>query len=67
MLERVSNIIRFDILNLWNYHLIKGIWLWGMGTLQTISAQNMDYVCEVEIEEKIRVAIAEGLEAVKDF
>ena len=42
-------------------------WLWGMGTLQTISAQNMDYVSEEEIEEKIRIAIAEGLEIVKDF
>ena len=56
-----------DVLEQGSSYLNALSWLWGMGTLQTISAQNMDYVCEAEVEEKIRIAIAEGLEAVKDF
>ena len=42
-------------------------WLWGMGPLHVVAAQNMDYVSQEEIEEKIRVAIEEGLEIVKEF
>ena len=42
-------------------------WLWGIGPLQVIAAQNMDYVSPAEIEEKIRTAISEGLETAKAF
>lgn len=42
-------------------------WLWGMGSLQTISAQNLDYVSEQEIEKKIENAIAEGMAIIKEF
>lgn len=56
-----------DVLEQGSSYLNALSWLWGMGTLQTISAQNMDYVSEDEIEEKIRIAIAEGLEIAKDF
>ena len=37
-------------------------WLWGIGPLQVVAAQNMDYASAAEIEEKIDVAIQEGLE-----
>lgn len=56
-----------DVLEQGSSYLNALSWLWGMGTLQTISAQNMDYVSEDEIEEKIRIAIAEGLEIAKNF
>ncbi len=42
-------------------------WLWGIGPMQVVAAQNMDYVSEEEIEEKIKVAIAEGLEIAETF
>lgn len=42
-------------------------WLWGIGPLTVVAAQNMDYVSETEIEEKIKAAINEGLEIVKTF
>ena len=42
-------------------------WLWGIGPMQVVAAQNMDYAGAEEIEEKIRCAIAEGMELVKDF
>lgn len=42
-------------------------WLWGIGPLQVVAAQNMDYVSEEEIEEKIEGAICEGLEIAKTF
>ena len=42
-------------------------WLWGIGPLQVVAAQNMDYVSEEVIEEKIQAAIVEGLEIVKTF
>ncbi len=42
-------------------------WLWGIGPLVVVAAQNMDYVSEAEIEEKIKVAINEGLEIAKTF
>ena len=42
-------------------------WLWGIGPLQVVAAQNMDYVTEEEIEEKVKAAIAEGLEIAKTF
>jgi len=42
-------------------------WLWGIGPLQTVSAQNMVYVSEDEINEKIDKAIKEGLEIAECF
>lgn len=42
-------------------------WLWGIGPLQVVAAQNMDYVSEDVIEEKIASAIAGGLEIAKEF
>lgn len=41
--------------------------LWGLGEVIVVSAQNMDYVTETEIEEKIDSAIKDGLEICKDF
>ncbi|MBQ4536976.1 MAG: NAD(P)H-dependent oxidoreductase [Lachnospiraceae bacterium] len=41
--------------------------LWGIGPLEVVAAQNMDYSSEEVIEEKIRVAIDEGLEIVRTF
>lgn len=42
-------------------------WLWGIGPLQVVSAQNMDYVPEDAIKRKIQVAIEEGLHIVESF
>ena len=42
-------------------------WLWGIGPLQVVSAQNMDYISAEEIECRINEAIAKGLEIAKDF
>lgn len=42
-------------------------WLWGIGPLQVVAAQNMDYVSAEVIEEKIQVAIAEGLAIAETF
>ena len=36
-------------------------WLWGIGPMQVVSAQNMDYASVNEIEQKIRRAIDEGM------
>ncbi|MBR4958045.1 MAG: NAD(P)H-dependent oxidoreductase, partial [Phascolarctobacterium sp.] len=36
-------------------------WLWGIGPLQVVAAQNMDYVSAKDMEAKISVAITEGL------
>ena len=56
-----------DVLEQGSSYLNALSWLWGMGDLQTISAQNLDYVSEEEIEKKIEKAIAEGLEIIKEF
>ena len=42
-------------------------WLWGIGPLQVVAAQNMDYVSDEEIEKKIQTAIKEGLEIAETF
>ncbi|MBR0299857.1 MAG: NAD(P)H-dependent oxidoreductase [Bacteroidales bacterium] len=39
--------------------------LWNLGELTTISAQNMDYSSEKEIEAKIQTAVSEALELIK--
>ena len=42
-------------------------WLWGIGPLQVVAAQNMDYVSAEDIEAKISIAITEGLHLAKEF
>ena len=41
--------------------------LWGLGELNVISAQNMDYSSDDEVEVKIQSAINEGLELCQNF
>lgn len=41
--------------------------LWGLGEIVTISAQNLDYSSPEEIEDKISLAIERGLNLCKDF
>lgn len=41
--------------------------LWGVGPLQVVSAKNMDYISESEIQDKINQAIKDGLEIVQSF
>lgn len=41
--------------------------LWGLGELYVVSAQNMDYSSQNEIDCKIETAIAQGLELCKSF
>jgi len=42
-------------------------WLWGIGPLEVVAAQNFDCLPEAVIEEKIAAAVAEGLELAKHF
>ncbi len=56
-----------DVLEQASSYLKALSWLWGIGPLQVVAAQNMDYVSEQEIEEKIKTAIGEGLELIKTF
>ena len=56
-----------DVLEQATSYLKALSWLWGIGPLEVVAAQNMDYVSEEEIEEKIKTAIGEGLELVKTF
>ena len=42
-------------------------WLWGIGPLEVVAAQNMDYVSAEEIEKKIETAIQEGYACVDTF
>mgnify|MGYP003417931473 FL=1 len=41
--------------------------LWGLGEIVTISAQNLDYSSPEEIEDKISLTIESGLNLCKDF
>ena len=41
--------------------------LWGWGELTVVAAQNMDYSSAEEIEERIKAAVAEGMEICKEF
>ena len=41
--------------------------LWGWGGLSVVAAQNMDYSTNEEIEDRIKTAVAEGLEICKEF
>jgi FMN-dependent NADH-azoreductase len=42
-------------------------YLWGLGDVSVVSAYNLDYSNEEEVEEKIKKAINEGLEIAKEF
>lgn len=42
-------------------------WLWGIKSLEVISAQNMDYVSQKEVNKKIQTAIKEGLQICQTF
>lgn len=41
--------------------------LWGLGEVYVVSAQNMDYVSQKEVDNKIENAIKEGLEFINNF
>lgn len=42
-------------------------WLWGIGPMQVVAAQNMDYASAEEIERKIRQAIDDGMRIAETF
>lgn len=42
-------------------------YLWGLGEVSVVSAYNLDYSNEEEVEEKIKKAISNGLNIAKDF
>lgn len=42
-------------------------WLWGIGPLEVVAAQNMDYASAEKIEKKIQTAIEEGLLLAENF
>lgn len=56
-----------DVLEQGSSYLKALSWLWGIGPLEVVSAQNMDYLSEREIEERISKAISEGLKFAEDF
>lgn len=56
-----------DVLEQGSSYLKALTWLWGIGPLEVVSAQNMDYLSETEIEERIRKAISEGLKIAEKF
>lgn len=64
---RGMDIATGDVLEQATSYLKALSWLWGIGPLSVVAAQNMDYVSEEEIEEKIKTAVEEGLEIVKTF
>lgn len=64
---RGMDIATGDVLEQATSYLKALSWLWGIGPLSVVAAQNMDYVSEEEIEEKIKAAIGEGLKIVKTF
>ena len=42
-------------------------WLWGIGPMEVVAAQNMDYASAEEIEQKIHQAIDEGIRIAETF
>ncbi len=56
-----------DVLEQGSSYLKALSWLWGIGPLEVVSTQNMDYLSETEIEERIRKAISEGLKIAEKF
>lgn len=64
---RGMDIATGDVLEQATPYLKALSWLWGIGPLEVVAAQNMDYSSEEVIEEKIKTAIDEGLEIVQTF
>lgn len=64
---RGMNIDTGDVLEQGSSYLKALSWLWGIGPLEVVSAQNMDYLSEREIEERISKAISEGLKIAEKF
>lgn len=56
-----------DVLEQGSSYLKALSWLWGIGPLEVVSAQNMDYLSSSEIEERISKAISEGLKIAEKF
>ena len=56
-----------DVLEQGSSYLKALSWLWGIGPLEVLSAQNMDYLSEGEIEERISRAISEGMKIAEEF
>ncbi len=56
-----------DVLEQGSSYLKALSWLWGIGPLEVVSAQNMDYLSEREIEERISKAISEGMKIAERF
>lgn len=56
-----------DVLDQGSSYLKALSWLWGIGPLEVVSAQNMDYLSEREIEERISKAISEGMKIAEEF
>ena len=56
-----------DLLEQGSSYLAALSWLWGIGPMQVISAQNMDYVSQEEVDRKIQLAIDTGLKIVENF
>ena len=56
-----------DVLDQGTSYLKALSWLWGIGPLQVVSAQNMDYISVDEIEKEIKSAITRGLEIAQSF
>ena len=56
-----------DVLEQGTPYLKAISWLWGIGPMQVVSAQNLDYISEKEIEERINKAISEGLRIAEEF
>ena len=42
-------------------------WLWGIGPMEVVAAQNMDYASAEEIEGKICQAIDDGMRIAETF
>lgn len=64
---RGMNISTGDTLEQATPYLKALSFLWGLGEIVTISAQNLDYSSPEEIEDKISLAIESGLNLCKDF
>ena len=56
-----------DVLEQGSSYLKALSWLWGIGPLEVVSAQNLDYLSEREIEERISKAISEGMKIAEEF
>jgi len=64
---RGMNISTRDKLDQATSYLEALSFLWGLGEVIVVSAQNMDYVNENEVENKINEAIYQGIEIAKEF